>query len=212
MNTQFPIFSYEGKTVILIPGRFFNKNELNYRLNQMEIQYDQASLSKNYFIDLYENALKFDIYKIKIFDLLLKDTNYYSETINSKNNINLNNSETSIKNNNSKEVLIQDNMITQDNLINQQNIELNSQNYSFENDPEKENINIIYSEKRSLIRKVKSFIILENIFNYIDDPFFNLKLFFYSKKLQETYKIDRQQIFAKKLEYSQLYFNYLGCC
>ena len=51
MNTQFPIFTYEGKTVILIPGRFFNKNELNYRLNQMEIQYDQASLSKNYFID-----------------------------------------------------------------------------------------------------------------------------------------------------------------
>ena len=212
MSTQFPLFTYEGKTVILIPGRFFNKNELNYRLNQMEIQYYQASLSKNYFIDLYENALKFDIYKIKIFDLLLKDTNYYSETINSKNNINLNNSETSIKNNNSKEVLIQDNMITQDNLINQQNIELNNQNYSLENAPQKENINIIYSEKPSLIRKLKSFIILENIFNYIDDPFFNLKLFFYSKKLQETYKIDKQKIFAKKLEYSQLYLNYLACC
>ena len=143
---------------------------------------------------------------------MLKDTNYYPETLNSKNTINLSNSKTSIKNNNSKEVLIQDNMIAKDNLINQQNIELNNQNYSLENAPQKENINIIYSEKRSLIRKLKSFIILENIFNYIDDPFFNLKLFFYSKKLQETYKIDRQQIFAKKLEYSQLYFNYLGCC
>ena len=69
-----------------------------------------------------------------------------------------------------------------------------------DNDPEKENINIIYSGKGSLIGKVKSFIILENIFNYIDDPFFNLKLFFFSKKLQEKYKIDKQQIFAKKLE------------
>ena len=65
MSASLPQFTYLGQTVILRPGKRFTKDELNSRLHQMNVQYDQSSLSKAYFIDLYENALKYDVNKVK---------------------------------------------------------------------------------------------------------------------------------------------------
>ena len=84
MNPPLPTFTHLGNTVILRPGNQFSKQELNSRLHQMEVQYDQSSMSKAYFTNLYENALKYDQNKIKIFDRLIKDTIIYQKIL--KNN------------------------------------------------------------------------------------------------------------------------------
>ena len=84
MNPPLPTFTHLGNTVILRPGSQFSKQELNSRLHQMEVQYDQTNMSKNYFKNLYENALKYDQNKIKIFDRLIKDTIIYKNLL--KNN------------------------------------------------------------------------------------------------------------------------------
>ena len=84
MNPPLPTFTHLGNTVILRPASQFSKQELNSRLHQMEVQYDQTNMSKNYFKNLYENALKYDQNKIKIFDRLIKDTIIYKNLM--KNN------------------------------------------------------------------------------------------------------------------------------
>jgi len=84
MNPPLPTFTHLGSTVILRPASQFSKQELNSRLHQMEVQYDQTNMSKNYFKNLYENALKYDQNKIKIFDRLIKDTIIYKNLL--KNN------------------------------------------------------------------------------------------------------------------------------
>ena len=76
-------FTHLGKTVILRPGNIFTKNELQSRLEQMNIEYD-PSLSKNYLIHLYDTALKDEKNQIKIFDKLIKVTLYYDKVLNNR--------------------------------------------------------------------------------------------------------------------------------
>ena len=122
MNPPLPTFTHLGKTVILRPGSRLEKNELNSRLHQMDVQYDQSSLSKKYFIDLYENALKYDVNKIKIFDRLLKDTIYYEQLTKQKINNNEYNFESPIKiNKNQKIAIIQNNRANNVDFRNNQN-------------------------------------------------------------------------------------------
>ena len=115
MSANYPLFTYNGSSVILLPGRNFSKNELNSRLHQMEIDYDQSSLSKKYFTDLYDNALKYTNNLLKIFDRLQKDTNQYNyKTNNINRNIAQNYTETPIKNTQTKVTIVENKIINQD--------------------------------------------------------------------------------------------------
>ena len=134
MSSHFPQFTYNGKTVILLPGSRFSQNDLNSRLHQMELDYDQSSLSKKYFIDLYEKALKDDKNKIKIFDRLLRDTMNNNFFLKKKTNINF--MQTPPKNNQTKVATNGD----INNLTNQQSFPLNSETFSFKNIQQKNNM------------------------------------------------------------------------
>lgn len=147
MISPLPQFTYFGKTALLMPGKKFTKNELISRLHQMDVQFDQSSLLKQDFIDLYENALKYDVNKIKIFDRLLKDTFYYEQTKNKKNNISENDLDSPVRNNN---IIGQDNLRNRnyisneygDNHIQKQNINFynyNQGNKNYENDNNQNN-------------------------------------------------------------------------
>ena len=57
MKTEYPTFTYNNETFILIPGSRFTRKELKTRLNIMGIE-DNNNQSKNYLINLYESALK----------------------------------------------------------------------------------------------------------------------------------------------------------
>ena len=99
MSDTYPVFTNNGNSVLLFPGKYFSKKELNSRLHQMDIDYDQTSLLKKYFIDLYDNALKDKNNLLKIIDRLQKDTNQYNNKNNILNkNIDDNHKETPIKN------------------------------------------------------------------------------------------------------------------
>ena len=53
-------------------------------------------------------------------------------------------------------------------------------------------------EKESILEKIKSKYILENIFDYVKDENFKFKLFVYSKKLQKKFDL-------KLLDYKNIY-------
>ena len=122
MNTPHQKYTYLGQTVLLIPGSRFTKKELNSRLHQMDVQYDQSNQSKSYFINLYENALKYDVNKKKIFDKLLKDTIYYNNVQNSITNNSRNTIETPPKNNSQKVSIINNKIVNQNEYTNKQNV------------------------------------------------------------------------------------------
>ena len=132
-------YTHLGKTVLLLPGSRFTKNELNSRLHQMDVQYDQTNQTKKYFINLYENALKYDVNKQKIFEKLLKDTIYYNNVQNSINKDSPNKMETPTKNNNFQKVSIinnrpvNENELTNRQKINNNNININEQQYRSNN-------------------------------------------------------------------------------
>ena len=67
MSTPLKEFTYLGKTVILLPGMRFSKIELISRLKQMNVQFEDTSKKKKYYADLYENTIKYDVNKVKIF-------------------------------------------------------------------------------------------------------------------------------------------------
>ena len=140
MSLTYQVFTYNGNSVILLPGKMFSRNELNLRLNKMEIDYDKSSLSKQYFIDLYENGLKLTSNILKIFDRLQKDTTIYNYKANELNrNVSQNYSEIPINNNLSKITIIGNNIINEDNLKNQQKYSLNSDIFSTTNIQQKNN-------------------------------------------------------------------------
>ena len=122
MNTPHQKYTYLGQTVLLIPGSRFTKKELNSRLHQMDVQYNQSNQSKSYFINLYENALKYDVNKKKIFDKLLKDTIYYNNVQNSITNNSRNTIETPPKNNSQKVSIINNKIVNQNEYTNKQNV------------------------------------------------------------------------------------------
>ena len=145
MNSPYPKFTYLGQTVIIKPGSQFSKNELNSRLHQMGVQYDQSSLSKRYFNDLYENALKYDNNKVKIFERLIKDTIIYNNIKGNKINISQNIVES--PNKNSKIAIIENKAINKDMLRNNKNnIENNNTQKDILN---KNNQNISYGNNNN---------------------------------------------------------------
>jgi hypothetical protein len=60
-------------------GENLTKNELKSRLHQMEIEYDNTNQRKNYFVDLYNKALKYSTKRKKIEERLKKDTIEFNE-------------------------------------------------------------------------------------------------------------------------------------
>ena len=78
-SINYPIFSYNNESIVLIPGSRFTKKDLISRLHQMDI--DASNIQdKNTLVNLYESSLQNHQNKLKIFDKLRKDT----ELLNSK--------------------------------------------------------------------------------------------------------------------------------
>ena len=123
MSSPIKEFMHLGERVILLPGKRFSKKELILRLDQMNVQYQKTSNTKKYYEDLYENAIKYDVNKIKIFDKLFKDTGYYYNNLKgSKININQNSISHPVHNNNTKVAIIQNHVVKQEISDNDNNI------------------------------------------------------------------------------------------
>ena len=150
MNTPYQKYTYLGQTVLLIPGSRFTKKELNSRLHQMDVQYDQSNQSKNYFVNLYENALKYNVNKQKIFDKLLKDTIYYNNVQNSISNNSRNTIETPPKNNSQKVSIINNKVVSQNEYANKQNANNNNiDQHQFQTNNIQQN-NYSYNQKSNI--------------------------------------------------------------
>lgn len=78
-SINYPIFTYNNESIVLMPGSRFTKKELNSRLHQMNIDANNIQ-DKNTLVNLYESSLQNHQNKLKIFDRLRKDT----EILNSK--------------------------------------------------------------------------------------------------------------------------------
>ena len=73
MSGNYPIFTFNNESVIVRPGREFSKNELNSRLHQMGFQMNEIK-DKNTMAGIYDSYLQNDQNKLKIFNILRKDT------------------------------------------------------------------------------------------------------------------------------------------
>ena len=73
MSINYPVFTFNNESVIIRPGREFSKNELNSRLHQMGIQLNETK-DKNTMAGLYDSYLQNNQNKLKIFNILRKDT------------------------------------------------------------------------------------------------------------------------------------------
>jgi hypothetical protein len=78
-SINYPVFTYNNQSIVLLPGSRFTKNELTSRLHQMNIDTNNIQ-NKNTLVNLYESSLQRNENKLKIFDRLRKDT----ELLNSK--------------------------------------------------------------------------------------------------------------------------------
>ena len=175
-------YTYLGKTVLLLPGNRFTKNELNSRLIQMDIQYDQSNQTKKYFVNLYENDLKKDVNKQKIFQKLLKDTIYYDSLQNTILKNGPNKIETPTKNNNLQKVsIINNRVISENELTNRQNI--NNRNINEQK--------LIFNNNRQ-----------NNYFNQTS----NLQLFF--NNLKKEYQYNSKDEITNKINQNQINNNY----
>jgi hypothetical protein len=65
------------------PGDYFSRNELKSRLLQMGIECDTYQ-DKNFYVKLYNEAIKSEAARLKILDRLKKDTEFYQERQNLK--------------------------------------------------------------------------------------------------------------------------------
>ena len=73
MSGNYPIFTFNNESVILIPGKDFSKSELNSRLQKMGIDIG-GNKDKNTMASLYDSYLQNNQNKLKIFNILRKDT------------------------------------------------------------------------------------------------------------------------------------------
>ena len=73
MSVNYPVFTFNNESVIIRPGKEFSKNELNSRLNQMGFQMNEMK-DKNTMAGIYDSYLQHNQNKLKIFNLLRKDT------------------------------------------------------------------------------------------------------------------------------------------
>ena len=151
MNAPLQQYTYLGQTVILRPGSRFTKKELISRLHEMDVQFDQTVQSKNYYIDLYENALKYDVNRKKIFSKLVKDTIYYNNITNSKIVNNQNIIETPPKDNVKKISIINNRVINENDLSNRQKININNNNeYEFLSNNNNQQNNYSYKQTSNI--------------------------------------------------------------
>lgn len=158
MNEPLQQYTYLGQTVILRPGHRFTKKQLISRLHEMDVQFDQTVEPKIYYIDLYENALKYDVNRKKIFNQLIQDTILYNKITNSKILNNQNIIETPPKDNVKKVSIINNRVINENDLSNRQKININNNNeYEFisnnnnqeNNYPYKQTPNIQYNNNNN---------------------------------------------------------------
>lgn len=80
MKVEYPSFTFNNETFIIIPGSRFSRNELKTRLKIMGIE-DTNNLTKQNIIDLYESSLKNNQNKLKMLPQLRKDTDNVNEKI-----------------------------------------------------------------------------------------------------------------------------------
>jgi hypothetical protein len=73
MSVNYPVFTFNNESVILRPGREFSKNELNSRLQQMGLQINEMK-DKATMAGIYDSYLQHNQNRLKIFNLLRKDT------------------------------------------------------------------------------------------------------------------------------------------
>ena len=73
-NNEYSSFNLNGEKIILLPGSRFSKNELKFRLKEMDIK-DNNSQDKEYLSKLYDASLNDYNNCIKIIQRLKKDTN-----------------------------------------------------------------------------------------------------------------------------------------
>ena len=73
MSVNYPVFTFNNESVIIRPGREFSKNELNSRLHQMGFQLNEMK-DKNTMAGIYDSYLQNNQNKLKIFNILRKDT------------------------------------------------------------------------------------------------------------------------------------------
>lgn len=73
MRSEYPSFTYNNESFIIIPGSRFLKNELKTRLRLMGVD-DNNSQDKRFLSDLYDSSLKNNHNKLKIISQLKKDT------------------------------------------------------------------------------------------------------------------------------------------
>jgi hypothetical protein len=81
MSSEYPIFKYNNKIVILKPGEQFTIRELTSRLNLLNImnKYAGEYQDKTGLKKLYDLALEDDKNKILLFEKLKKDTELYNK-------------------------------------------------------------------------------------------------------------------------------------
>ena len=73
MSVNYPIFTLNNESVIIRPGKEFSKNELNSRLQQMGLQINEMK-DKATMAGIYDSYLQHNQNRLKIFNLLRKDT------------------------------------------------------------------------------------------------------------------------------------------
>ena len=93
------LFSYKGESLIILPGNVLNKNELIERLRAMNFLSIDSSYNKDDLVYIYKIAINYDNNKLKIYNKLKKDTEYYYAKMNlqRKNNYSLNEKKFTLK-------------------------------------------------------------------------------------------------------------------
>ena len=78
MEKKYNWFTYKGQSVIIQPGTVLPKTELVMRLKEMGFSTVDTTYNKNDIVNIYEIAMNYDNNKIKIFNSLIKDTQYFN--------------------------------------------------------------------------------------------------------------------------------------
>ena len=134
-------FNYKGINVKIKKGMDLKVIDLNNRLQKMGIDIDTEKSNKHFLAKIYDTIISDDSNKIKIFDILIKDTEMLG-LFNEINNYSLNfneGNESFQKNEGSKAVLIK-NEITEQNQL------------KYLNNLKNININNLSSQKNDILR------------------------------------------------------------
>ena len=73
-SSEYPSFNFKGEKIIIIPGSHFSKNELKTRLKEIGLK-EINNQQKDYLSKLYDSLLCNKNNRLKLIQLLRKDTN-----------------------------------------------------------------------------------------------------------------------------------------